>query len=204
METEISEFGEEFESRINYQSKKGKNMDLEKAVIKIGKTEQGKETKQYYLMPVQYNPSSLSFSSRAGWREEQGPGAVGMRARQSMILPPETVLSVELFFEAAEEPEHIDFVQQRTEGLLSLVMQTCSRQVVFAWGEMSFGGELEEVRTEYTMFDNTGSPIMARFSLSIRRAGADSPDGINQSENNYWTKAWRTFQKLAEEKNGVL
>jgi len=187
---------------FKYTLERGKNMDLQKAVLKIRKAQQGDS--QYYLMPVQYNPSTLTYSSRAGLTEEQGAGDAGLKACRSRILPPETVLNVELFFTAAEESENTDFVQQRTEGLLSLVMQARSRQVVFAWGDMNFRGELEEASAEYTMFHAKGNPMMARVSLSIRQAGADSPAQTSKSEYQYWKKAWNKFQKFAEERDGVL
>lgn len=136
-------------------------------------------------------------------------GRTGRRRCRAESMPqqdssPETVLNVELFFTAAEESENTDFVQQRTEGLLSLVMQARSRQVVFAWGDMNFRGELEEASAEYTMFHAKGNPMMARVSLSIRQAGADSPAQTSKSEYQYWKKAWNKFQKFAEERDGVL
>lgn len=204
-------------------------MGIQKAVLKIGKmNKNAKETIEYYDMPVQYNPSSLSFASRAGLIEEKGPGEAGLGSRKSAILPPEITLSVELFFEAVENDQAFlsdakqqsmeeslgkkqsypadgrrkasaqeSSVQRQVDGLISLVMQVATRQVVFVWGDMSFGGEIEDVSARYTMFDPKGNPIRASVDLSIRQAAADSDDKTNSSESAYWKDAWKKFKKLA-------
>lgn len=204
-------------------------MNIQKAVLKIGKiNKNSKDTVEYYDMPVQYNPSTLSLSSRAGLIEEEGPGEAGIGSRKSAVLPPETSLSVELIFEAidndgaflsntkqqkmeealgkkrsyhpeakqkAEGPE--DFVQRQVDGLLSLVMQVSTKQVVFIWGDMNFGGELEDVSARYTMFGPKGNPIRASVDLTIRQAASDSDSQMNSSEEAYWKDAWKSFKKLA-------
>lgn len=204
-------------------------MGIQKAVLKIGKlNKNAKETIEYYDMPVQYNPSSLSLSSRAGLIEEKGPGEAGLGSRKSAVLPPEVTLHVELFFEAVENDQAFlsdakqqsmeealgkkrayppdsrckasgqeSLVQRQVDGLISLVMQVSTRQVIFVWGDMSFGGELEDVSARYTMFDPRGNPIQARAELSIRQAAADSDDKIHASESAYWKDAWKKFKKLA-------
>ena len=204
-------------------------MGLQKAVLKIGKqNKNAKEAAQYYDMPVQYNPASLSFSSGAGFIGEEGIGEEGRNARLSAALPSEITLSVELLFEAAENetaflgdakqrdmeeslgkkrtlrPEEKQkaseskrTVQTQVDGLLSLVMQVATRQVVFVWGDMSFAGELEDVNARYTMFDPKGNPVRARVELSIRQAAADSDDKVHSLESSYWKDAWKNFKKLA-------
>lgn len=202
-------------------------MGIQKAVLKIGKLNKNKkDTIEYYDMPVQYNPSSLSLSSRAGLIEEEGPGEAGLGSRKSAVLPPETTLRVELLFETIENDQAFlgdakqqsmeealgkmranaqngqrasgreDSVQRQVDGLLSLVMQVATKQVVFVWGDMSFSGELDGVSASYTMFDPKGSPIQARVELSIRQAAADSDDKTNSSESAYWKDAWKRFKKL--------
>lgn len=204
-------------------------MGIQKAVLKIGKmNKNAKEAVEYYDMPVQYNPSSLSFSSRAGLIEEEGPGEAGIGSRKSAVLPPETTLSVELLFEAivnddaflsgAKQQEMEEalgkkrsylpetkqkdsdqeyFVQRQVDGLLSLVMQVSTKQVVFVWGDMNFSGELEDVSARYTMFGPKGNPIRASVELTIRQAASDSDDKMNSSEEAYWKDAWKKFKKLA-------
>lgn len=173
-------------------------MDFQKAVLKLGKTSKdAKETPAWKNMTVQYNPASLSFSSRAGLAEERGAGEAGLGTRKSAVFPPETTLHVELFFEEMDENQ-TGFVQRQVEELLSLVMQEAGRQVVFAWGDMSFGGELESVSASYTMFRGNGAPIRASASLSIRQAEADCDAGTNKTEQGYWEKAWKDFQKLSQ------
>lgn len=204
-------------------------MGVQKAVLKIGKlNKDAKDNVEYYDMPVQYNPSSLTFSSRAGLIEEDGPGEAGLGSHMSAILPPETTLSFELIFEAIEtEDAFLSYtkqqsieeslgkrriasadnktkaqnnecsVQRQVDGLLSLVMQVSTKQVEFVWGSMSFKGELEDVSAEYTMFNTRGNPILAKVSLSICQAQADSDNKTNASEETYWKDAWKRFVKLA-------
>ena len=203
-------------------------MGIQKAVLRIGKmNKNAKEAVEYYDMPVQYNPSSLSFSSRAGLIEEEGPGEAGIGSRKSAVLPPETTLNVELLFEAVEnddaflgdtkqqmeealgkkrscQPEtrrkaegREYFVQRQVDGLLSLVMQVSTKQVVFVWGDMNFGGELEDVSARYTMFGPKGNPIQASVELTIRQASADSDHKMYSSEEAYWQDAGKKFKKLA-------
>lgn len=91
-------------------------MGVQKAVLRIGKlNKEAKEDIGYYDMPVQYNPSSLSFSSRAGLVEESGPGESGLGSHMSAILPPETTLSFELMFEAIEmEDAFLSYAKQQS------------------------------------------------------------------------------------------
>ena len=204
-------------------------MEVQKAVLRIGKlNSSARDSVDYYDMPVQYNPSSLSFSSRAGLIEEDGPGEAGIGTHMSAILPPETTLSFDLIFEAIEtEDAFLSYtkqqsiaealgkkrissadnktrtqnnecsVQRQVDGLLSLVMQVATKQVEFVWGGMSFKGELEDVNAEYTMFNAKGNQILAKVSLSICQAQADSDNRTNTSEETYWEDAWKKFVRLS-------
>lgn len=91
-------------------------MEVWKAVLRIGKlNKDAKNSVEYYDMPVQYNPTSLSFSSRAGLIEEDGPGEAGLGSHMSAILPPETTLSFDLIFEAIEtEDAFLSYTKQQS------------------------------------------------------------------------------------------
>lgn len=206
-------------------------MAVQKAILRIGKLNKNKKDGvEYYEMPVQYNPASLSFSSRAGLIEEEGPGEAGLGSRMSAIIPPETTLAFELLFEDVDVNEAFlsdtkqqsmealgkrrskatgqgqkrkqgeGFVKRQIEGLLSLVMQVSTKQVVFLWGDMSFSGELEDVSAEYTMFSPNGTPVCGKVNLTIRQSKADSDDSANKSEEIYWKNAWKNFTKQADKR----
>lgn len=173
------------------------------------------DTNGYYAMAVQYNPSSLRFSTAAGVLRQPGVGDAGDNQYTQVNVQGKTQLSVQLIFEDINLKDAFMWekyrlsiddgvsavqgimsakaggysVQKQVDGILSLVTQTTTRQVIFYWGKLSFHGELTNVSANYTMFNMTGNPIRAQLDLTIRQGEAET----GASERQYWDKA---FDKL--------
>ncbi|MDD2972853.1 MAG: hypothetical protein PHE02_12075 [Lachnospiraceae bacterium] len=180
----------------------------------------GMNPNDFHIMQVQYNPTSLNFHSQAGsFQMGQGAGEAGIHQITQMELPPQTSLACDLIFDA--ENNYDAFMEEKlvnsiggiasavkaahtlskgeysvqvpVDGLLSLITQEATRQVVFHWSKMTFFGELESVNAKYTMFSPRGYPIRAVVSLSIRQNLIDIHNQQNSPDIAYWTNA---FDKL--------
>lgn len=154
-----------------------------------------------YSFTVQYNPTSISYNANAQavpfqyLQQNMDQGIPNMDTR-----PPSVVMSVDLCFDDmnvsdafASETFSVDSisdavdtvaaavgsfsVQPQTNGLLAAVMSEITRTVTFRWGDMSFTGELAEVRARYTMFSTSGAPIRSVVTISLIQqvsSGADN------------------------------
>ena len=88
-------------------------------------------------------------------------------------------------------------IQKQIDGLLSLISNSVTRNVVFIWGDMSISGMITGEEIKYEMFDTMGNPIRGRVTLSITVF-----HGIENSDNaKYMNKA---FDRLFEKKQDVL
>ena len=58
-------------------------------------------------------------------------------------------------------------VQKQTNALVAAAIRDSTRSVTFKWANMSFTGELTEVRAAYTMFSVSGRPVRSTVTLSI-------------------------------------
>lgn len=88
-------------------------------------------------------------------------------------------------------------IQKQIDGLLSLISNSVTRNVVFIWGDMSISGMITGEEIKYEMFDTMGNPVRGRVTLSITVY-----HGIEDSDNaKYMNKA---FDRLFEKKQDVL
>lgn len=169
---------------------------------------------EFHIMQVQYNPTSLSFYTQAGaFQTGQGAGESGMNQITQMHLPPQTSLSCDLIFDAVNPYDAFmneklvnsigglaevitDWtrgeysVQVPVDGLVSLVTQEATRQVVFHWSKMTFYGELESVNAKYTMFNPKGFPVRAVVTVSIRQKLSGLANERDPPDIDYWNKAF--------------
>ena len=77
-------------------------------------------------------------------------------------------------------------MQKQIDGLMALLTQDATRQVIFFWARMCFRGELTSVSTRYTMFNKDGNPIRGVVELSIRQ-GNEKEFAYDET---YWDKAF--------------
>lgn len=171
----------------------------------------------FHIMQVQYNPTSLNMHSQAGsFQTKQGAGESGINQITQMTLPPQTSLSFDLVFDAMNMVDAFMneklvnsigsagaaitslakkkySVQIPVDGLIALITQEATRQVIFHWTDMTFFGELESVNARYTMFNPKGNPIRAVVSLTIRQRLSSGNNAQAAEDHDYWQKA---FTKL--------
>lgn len=162
-------------------------------------------------MIVQYNPAKLRISTRAGSFQQPVVGSA-ITTYNQITIPPQTVLDVELIMEDVNNQDAFMFdkitgqspsalmddvkggyasvtgdgcsVQKQVEGIIGLMMNPYTRQVVFGWSDMEFRGELTAVTAAYTMFNPVGNPIFARVNLSIQQ------NNPTKEVVDYWSKAF--------------
>ncbi len=173
--------------------------------------------KNYSVMEVQYNPSSIRLSANGGSqlrRPQAGDASaqqMGMTSKISRIQ-----LTVELVFEDINVADafHLEglsmnfqelaqtamsgianslegggfSVRKQCDGLLALLNFKRLKQVVFLWADMFFHGELVNVDVRYEMFNKNGEPILARVRLTIEQN--DSSNSIRySSDDDQWNDA---------------
>ncbi len=77
-------------------------------------------------------------------------------------------------------------VQTQVEGLIAMLRNDYTREIIFTWSEMSYFGVVNGVNARYTMFSPTGKPIRAEVDLSILCLDAKTKQGdMGQWEDRY-------------------
>ncbi len=180
--------------------------------------------KGYKAFEVQFNPVELSFDVQAQFTDK---GQNGQVDKDVYIVSKsvKNVMTLPLIFDASQttsafiwdkrnalangsltqklkassvaEAVSCRSVQKQIDGLLSLINNSVTRNVVFIWGEMTISGMITGEEIKYVMFDTMGNPIRGVVTLSITVF-----HGIEDSENaKYMDKA---FDRLFEKKADVL
>ena len=162
-------------------------------------------------MIVQYNPAKLRISTRAGSFQQPVVGSA-ITTYNQITIPAQTVLDVELIVEDINNQDAFMFdkltgqsptalmddakmiynaatggecsVKKQVEGIIGLMMNGYTRQIVFCWSDMVFKGELTSVSANYTMFNPIGNPICAKLHLSIQQ------NNPTQEIVKYWDNAF--------------
>ena len=187
-----------------------------KSFKKASEISNSKDYDGFHVLQVKYNPSSIRFSTRAGSYTHCGAGGMGVNEVTQMTIPAQTTMSVDLIFDDVNIQDAFMWekfgvtagsaissvagavkqvtkegysVQAQIDGLVALITQSESRNVVFYWSEMAFAGEVTNVNATYTMFNPQGHPIRGKVTLSIFQLDneKDSADSL------YWDNA---FTKL--------
>lgn len=78
------------------------------------------------------------------------------------------------------------------EGIVALIKNTMTRDVMFIWSDMIFAGELSSVNAQYTMFNTSGNPVRGTVSISINQ-GSGFDKLADGGGSVYWNAA---FDKL--------
>ncbi|MDE6640495.1 MAG: hypothetical protein K2K63_08225 [Acetatifactor sp.] len=179
----------------------------------------------YLAMEVQYNPSSIHMETQAGQVEYLGGNLGGKSDNQIVqdTQPVSTTMRFQLIFddmnpfdafmlenlvpttvgntvsligsEVRKKEKERYSVQDQVEGLMALLTQVETRQVIFFWAKMCFRGELTGVNARYTMFNKDGNPIRGVVDLTIRQGDEEEL----AYDTKYWDQAFtETFGQAAE------
>jgi len=191
-----------------------------KGIFTFGKAAEAEaKTSGYHIFQVKYNPSSIHFDSRAGSFIQPGPGGEGTNTLSQITMPAQTFMAFEIILDdmnrldafMVEKFTEVSIgsaitagasminnikgegysVQHEVEGLMGIITQSETRQVVFYWSGMSFAGEVVEINATYTMFNTLGNPVRAKVRFTLRQGGNDEDNG----DNEYWKDA---FDKLGK------
>lgn len=120
---------------------------------------------------VHFNPSSLSIVTNAMVSEQKTQqvdsdssviNAGGISSRK---------LSVSLILDSYEKSSSL-FGGKKKQSVLSVVNQfeefmNTSVNISFIWGKIIFTGIIEELSTQYEMFNSKGTPVRATVSVSM-------------------------------------
>ncbi len=143
---------------------------------------------------VQYNPSSISFSSStddAELKSMQGKSDVQGIVFQD-TCPASTTMTVDLIFDnvnnmdafmneklivsngsvasaQAKAKNKTYSVKQQINAFIGMITSSQTRCITFMWSKFVFCGELASVSSELTMFNVSGNPIKGKVSLSIQK-----------------------------------
>lgn len=121
-------------------------------------------------LKVQFNPSSLRFSSGEAnsgrekadiTREKDGQMRTVSAENTSMMVH----MSVKLVF---DRTIYVDCsVQPEVERFIAIVRNPYVRQVAFYWGTMCYKGVVKGVDAEYVLFNQEGTPVRATVDFGI-------------------------------------
>lgn len=170
----------------------------------------------YVAMEVQYNPNAIYMDTLAGQQVQYSGGNLGSQSSNQIVQvyqPVSTTMSFQLIFDDMNPSDAFMLenmaptvgnavsgissiakkaagkgysVQKQIDGLMSLLIQDTTRQVIFFWSRMCFRGELTNVNTRYTMFNKDGNPIRGVVELSIRQGD----EACYDYDEIYWDQAF--------------
>ncbi len=171
------------------------------------------KTNNYCAMEVQYNPSSLFFTSQEGYTYDVSDGGLGGQARQvsTTKAPSSVTLGCELIFDAMNKDDAFGITEQgltadhllsagkniavqmrggysvseHVNAIIACLFSSMTRQVIFYWGGMSFRGELTSVNAHYTMFNKDGNPIRASVQIEIYQKNENNVYDQSQYEQAF-------------------
>lgn len=125
---------------------------------------------QVTTLKVQFNPSSLRFSSgetSAGKekadvsRNENGQMRTAAAENTSAVVH----VAVKLVFDRTIYEDCS--VQPEVERFIAIVRNPYVRQVAFYWGTMCYKGVVKSVDAEYVLFNREGDPMRATVDFTI-------------------------------------
>jgi hypothetical protein len=122
-------------------------------------------------IPVLFNPTEYTIEKSVSYAQQNPPGR-GTPITQ-FVNGESDSLSMELFFDTHDDPEHDD-VRHYTgmiDDLLTVDGELHAPPICkFVWGSLvDFRSVLESASKQFTMFDRDGVPVRARVSVSFNR-----------------------------------
>ena len=169
----------------------------------------------YKIMEVQFNPAELTF--QLSQQNGSGKSTSKKDSESNLSQSIKNIMTVPLVFEQIVNTDAFMWDKQKVlmqgsfmekvksssiasmindysvktqmDGLMSLVSNAVTRNVIFCWNDMVISGVIQGVEMEYTMFNPSGNPIKGTITLSIAvNYGAE-----NTSNRKYWDKAFDTL-----------
>lgn len=155
-----------------YDCRKFDNAPLSDATTKsvLKGKQSASEKSDVTTMKVQFNPSSLRFSS-GGMESGKEKADVshkenGQTRTASAENGSELVrMGVKLIFDRTIYED--SSVQTEVDSFIAIVRNSYVRQVAFYWGTMCYRGVVKSVNAEYVLFDQNGIPMRAIVDFSI-------------------------------------
>ncbi|MCL2633104.1 MAG: hypothetical protein FWD34_01170 [Oscillospiraceae bacterium] len=169
--------------------------------------------KNYHVMTVQFNPSTVRFEASTGTvrakdlEDSFDNAIINQQERKASV-----VMSVDLIFDAVSNKDafHGDkfrlsptdiagsvgtiaknlgggySVQKQTNGFIGAMMHESTRVITFVWAKMLFTGALKQVQAKYTMFSPSGRPIRSTVTMQLQQM-------IDIKDVSYWDNAFSDF-----------
>jgi nucleoid-associated protein YgaU len=169
------------------------------------------------FLRFRYNPTEYSVSKSARWSRTAAQGAESAGRAEFTGTDP-TTISMEIFFDAFEEPAGDVSGDIRT--LLSWTQPTEASRAQrrgrppllrFVWGTnpvlQSFMGFLKSVQAKYTMFRVDGTPIRATATITLEEYDSGTPgqnptSGAREGRRAHVVTEGETLQSVAYEEYG--
>lgn len=162
---------------------------------------------------VQFNPSTLSFTGNSGdhisiMNIASGKDNAADKVRNNLVSA--LYMSVQLIFDSVTPADAFsgdrdtlspvnaakniyslvsggkNDVQNRVEGFIGALNNSCTRTLDFNWGNLKYHGHLSRVDANYTMFAPDGRPIRATVDLRMICDDVSTASDNASVDTNYW------------------
>lgn len=154
-------------------------MDLAKAYL---------EAEDGAKLEFHFNPTTISFSKRANFQEQQSSAARSAPSQQFTGTGP-TELSLKILLDDVEDvtgaiPGEVDKLLKWTNPQDPDASNPKPPKLTFTWGALKFGdgkkfeGRLHDARVTYQLFQRDGTPLRAEATIKLK-ADPDEPQGTN-------------------------
>ena len=139
-------------------------MGLEKAVIK--KNNKGGIE---HVMDVQFNPAEYTVVRMAQYFEAIPIGREAKEGRMQFKKSSFHEFKTTLYFDTYDTKEDVRKEIRKLEAFLEKNPTFhIPDEIIFAWGEFTFVGRLQNISQTYTMFHSNGNPIRAKVQIEAK------------------------------------
>ena len=172
------------------------------------------EKSGFVPLQVQYNPNSIYFDTIAGSQENLSKDPSNIMSTQLTQISADLVtnMAFQLIFDdmdvmdsfmldssmistggalsaigkAAGIKKNEFTVKNEVEAIIACLLSPYTREVVFAWSDMVFYGQLFQVNAKYTMFNKRGNPVRATVEVTIQQG----VDPESSAKGGVWDQAF--------------
>ena len=167
------------------------------------------------VFQVEFNPAEMSFEAYGGGKAQKLNFALNGKISMTYEeMKPRILMRVPLIFDDCERTDAFmaekfgDLmamgrtvisnvantmtgdtysVRPKVEGFIAALRNDNTRKLQFCWADMKYGGILESIDVEYTMFNMEGHPIRANVHLGIMLVDTE----VSNRNMGYWKGSYQ-------------
>lgn len=134
-------------------------------------------------MEVQFNPAQYTLTRQAEYFDAIPIGRAAQEGRRQFKKNNFYEFKTILYFDTYDTKQDVRKQVKKLTQFLEKDAQThIPDELIFAWGEFAFIGNLININETYTMFHTDGNPVRAKVEIVIKGLVADGENSNKQPQ----------------------